>query len=289
MEGAGWQEPASTTISTQAPSQVGALAHSPPFTRVVGLPQSSNARHDNAYSKLTVHGCSEVGRQSYASLGGVGSSQSMVHGYPYQLPHTSVLASDHEPNRRIPYTRSVASDCRGREVTGVPSQSQASYLPHLSAHTYTLACLQKREIGHRLLPSVQTLLRLTPAGRGHRTTRVTTPYGFGCGIRPPAWPWGFPPWYGPPPPPGWACSQTSDQPRRSATAAQRHTARPSCSGSGRSVSESGTHLSAPSSAPPARPISRTGAFVSARSTGPYPVCHKDFGRSASGLRYESLP
>ena len=30
------------------------------------------------YSKLTVHSCFEVGRQSYASLGGVGSSQSMV-------------------------------------------------------------------------------------------------------------------------------------------------------------------------------------------------------------------
>ena len=103
-------------------------------------------------------------------------------GYPYQLPHTSVLASDHEPNRRIPYTRSVASDCGGREVTGVPCQSQASYLPHLSAHTHALANLQKREIGLRLLPSVQMLLRLTPAGCGQRTTRVTTRTVLGTGF-----------------------------------------------------------------------------------------------------------
>ena len=46
MEGAERQEPASNLVSTQAPGQVRALAHSPPFTRVVGLPQSNNAPHD---------------------------------------------------------------------------------------------------------------------------------------------------------------------------------------------------------------------------------------------------
>ena len=164
-----------------------------PFTRVVGLPQSSNARHDNAYSKLTVHGCSEVGRQSYASLGGVGSSQSMVHGYPYQLPHTSVLASDHEPNRRIPYTRSVASDCGGRKVTGVPSQCQASYLPQLRAHTHALASLQKREIGLRLLRFRSDASAPDPCGMWPPYYQGHDPYGFGYGIRLPVRPWGVPP------------------------------------------------------------------------------------------------
>ena len=116
-EGAGWQELASTPVSTQAPGQVGAFAHPPPFTRVVGLPQSNSTRHDssglkgrcclcdfsqpatrlsphNAYS-LAVHGCSEADRPSYASLGGVGSSQPMDHeGFPYHQPHMSVLAAD---------------------------------------------------------------------------------------------------------------------------------------------------------------------------------------------------
>ena len=38
MEGAGRQEPASTP---QAPGKVGALAHPPPFTWVVGLPRAT--------------------------------------------------------------------------------------------------------------------------------------------------------------------------------------------------------------------------------------------------------
>ena len=46
----------------------------------------------------------------------------------------------------------------------------------------TLASLQKREIGLRLLPFVQTLLHLTPVGCGHRTTRVTTRTVSGTGF-----------------------------------------------------------------------------------------------------------
>ena len=38
---------ASTPVSTQAPGQMGALAHPPPFTQVVGLPWSNNAWLDN--------------------------------------------------------------------------------------------------------------------------------------------------------------------------------------------------------------------------------------------------
>ena len=42
-----------------------------------------------------MHGCSELDRKSYASLGGVRSSQSMDHeGFPYHQPHMSVLAAD---------------------------------------------------------------------------------------------------------------------------------------------------------------------------------------------------
>ena len=37
------------------------------------------------------------------------------------------------------------------------------------------------------------------------------------------------------------------------------------------------------------PISYTGAFVSERTMGPLPVCHTDIGCSASGLWHESLP
>ena len=130
----------------------GGSCHPPPFPWVVGLPQSNNARHDNAFSKLTVHGCSEVGRQSYTCLGGVGSSQSMVplgvcrpqKGYPYQLPHTSVLASDHEPNRRIPYTQSVASDCGEGKLPA--SLARVRLLICLTyVHTRTPWLVSKRE------------------------------------------------------------------------------------------------------------------------------------------------
>ena len=38
---------ASTPVSTLAHGQVGAFAHTPPFTQVVGLPWSNNARLDN--------------------------------------------------------------------------------------------------------------------------------------------------------------------------------------------------------------------------------------------------
>ena len=75
MEGTGQQDPVSTPVSTQAPGQVGALAHPPPFTQVVGLPHSSIARLGITHSEPAVHGCSEAGLQSYASLRGVGTSQ----------------------------------------------------------------------------------------------------------------------------------------------------------------------------------------------------------------------
>ena len=61
---------------------------------------------------------------------------------------------------------------------------------------------------------------------------------------------GFSTWLVPPPPPGWACNHVSDPPRRSATTAQRHTAGPSCPGSGRAISEFGTPSSVPSCASP---------------------------------------
>ena len=143
---------------------------------------------------------------------------------------------EHEPNHRIPYARSVASDCGGREVTDVPCQSQASYLPHLHAHTHTLASLQKIEIGLRLFPFRSGATAPDPCGMWSPYYQGDDSYGFGYGIRLPARPCGFSPWHGPLPPPGWARSLTSNQPRRSATAPQQHAARPSCSGSGRSVS-----------------------------------------------------
>ena len=132
----------------------------------------------------------------------------LCQGYPYQLPHTSEHASDDVPNRRIPYTRSVASDCGGKGYDWCPQPVRLLFcLPchmHAPANQYTA-----------YYPSIQTLLRLTPAGLGIRTTRVSTPYGYRYGIRPPVWPCGFSPWHSPPPPPGWACSQTGDQPRHS--------------------------------------------------------------------------
>ena len=59
LESVEQQVPSSITVSTQAPSQVGALAHPPPFTRVVGFAQ----HHKSTYS-LAVYGCPGVGRHS---------------------------------------------------------------------------------------------------------------------------------------------------------------------------------------------------------------------------------
>ena len=73
---------------------------------------------------------------------------------------------------------------------------------------------------------------------------------------------------------GLSLRRVTNQPRRPATAVQRHTAWPSGSGSGRSVSEFGTPPLSMYSALPAHPISCTGAFVRECTTRPYPVCHR---------------
>ena len=141
------------------------------------------------------------------------------------------------------------SDCGAREIAGDHSQSQASFLP-CTGYSPVISL------------QIQSLLRLTPAGRGDRTTRVTTHTVTATGFRSPVRPWGFSPWFVLPPPPGWACSHTSDPPRHLATASQWHTARLSRSGSGRSVFESGT-LSAPSAAPPVPSHTQVRSSVSA--------------------------
>ena len=97
---------------------------------------------------------------------------------------TPVYLRDHEPNHCIPYTRSVASDCGGREVTGVPCQSQASYLPHLRAHTHAWASLQKREIGHRLLIFRSDATAPDPYGMWQPYYQGYDPYGLGTGFDP---------------------------------------------------------------------------------------------------------
>ena len=143
LESAERQVPSSIAVSTQAPGQVGALAHPPPLTRVVGLPESSFAQHHKSTSLFTRCARLSWGGSTFlrAPFGSVGSSKSTGQDYPYQLLHTSVYASDYFPNHRIPDTRSVASDCGGREreVTGGHSHNQAPYWPHSRAHSHLQA------------------------------------------------------------------------------------------------------------------------------------------------------
>ena len=126
MEGAERQEPVSNPVITQAPSQVGGLTHPPPFTRVAVLPQSNNAQHDNAYyNSLCTVILRWVGkilrifrrRRVLSVHGSTGGSVDLLRRAILTNYRTPVYLRDHEPDCHIPYTRSVASDCGGREVT----------------------------------------------------------------------------------------------------------------------------------------------------------------------------